>query len=177
MRVEWMGAKEGFKKGQISPGVLTALIIIVLVIIVGAIVYVVVSDKTPSAIELEKAQAQIERESAPSPITEQCKFACDSNQKTSFCDVERKVTETLTTTCKELATSSQYSSYNVQTCPSINCNPIPTVQELDQTCVTGLGGNWENPTSSGGCSPGGNKIRRQITPSDNPPIAGQICCR
>lgn len=174
-----MGAKEGFKKGQLSPGVLITLIIIVLVLIVGAIVYVVVSDKggEKSAIELEKAQADIEKEAVSSPISAQCKFACDSAQKTSFCDVERKVTESITTTCKELATNSQYSSYNVQPCSTIDCNPIPTAQELDQTCVTGLGGTWENPTSGGGCAPGGNKIRRQVTPSDNPPSAGQICCR
>jgi hypothetical protein len=50
-------------------------------------------------------------------------------------------------------------------------------EEGDQTCVSGLGGSWESPLSNGGCEQSGEKIRIKITPSDNPPIQGQICCK
>lgn len=109
----------------------------------------------------------------PNPIDVQCEFACESSQRTSFCFVERIVNDELTTTCDELSKNSLYAEYNVETCPAISC----VVQEIDQTCVTGLGGTWEFPDAEGKCVQSGIKIIRQVTPSDQPPISGQICCR
>lgn len=114
----------------------------------------------------------------PDPISVQCAFACQSGQKTSFCTVERTLNDKTTATCDQLSTNSQYSSYNVQSCASISCTV--SAQEAahlaDQTCVTGLGGTWQTPVN-GVCPQSGIKIIRQITPSDQPSITGQICCR
>ena len=173
MRVEGMGAKGGFKKGQLSPGVLITLIIIALVLIVGLIVYVVVSDKGEGGETTTLPSGVVV--GTPDPIAEQCRLACESGSKIGFCDVERKVTDALSTSCKELSTNSQYSSYNVQICTSIDCNSAPATQ-TDTTC-SGLSGTWTTPTSDGKCPQSGNRLKRQITPSDNPPSAGQICCR
>jgi len=111
---------------------------------------------------------------APNPIDVQCGFACENNQRTAFCFVEREVNNELTTTCDELSKNTLYTQYNVETCSAISC---VVQQEADQTCITGLGGTWESPDTEGNCPQSGIKIVRQVTPSDNPPIQGQICCR
>jgi hypothetical protein len=110
----------------------------------------------------------------PNPIDIQCGFDCENNQRTAFCFVERKVNDTLTTTCDELSKNSLYAQYNVETCPAISC---VVQEEADQTCITGLGGTWESPDAEGKCLQGGIKIVRKLTSSDEPPVPGQICCR
>jgi hypothetical protein len=110
----------------------------------------------------------------PNPIDVQCRFACESNQKTAFCVVERKVTDELITTCDELSKNSLYTQYNVETCPTISCEP--TLQELDKTCVTGLNSTWVTPTIEGTCPPQENKFVRKRVSSDEPPVPEQICC-
>jgi hypothetical protein len=119
----------------------------------------------------------LEKKEEPNPIDVQCKFACDNNQRTAFCFVERTVNNKLTTTCDELSKNSLYAEYNVETCPAISCEAQQGGEAIDQTCVTGLGGSWEFPDAQGKCPQTGIKIVRQVTPSDNPPVAGQICCR
>ncbi len=116
-----------------------------------------------------------QKEPEPNPIDVQCKFACDNNQRTAFCFVERTVNNELTATCDELSTNPPYAEYNVETCPSISCEAQQGA--TDQTCITGLGGNWEFPDAQGNCPQTGIKIVRQVTPSDQPPVSGQICCR
>ncbi len=116
----------------------------------------------------------LKKEVEPNPIDIQCSFACENNQRTAFCFVERKVNDELTTTCDELSKNSLYAQYNVETCPAISC---VVQEEADQTCVTGLGGTWESPDAEGNCPQSGIKIVRKLTPSDEPPIQGQICCR
>lgn len=114
----------------------------------------------------------LEKEEKPNPIDVQCSFACESGQKTSFCVVERKVTDELRTTCDELSKNSLYTEYNVETCPAISC----VVQETDQTCVTGLNSTWVTPTTDGMCPPQENKFVRKRVSSDEPPVPEQICC-
>jgi len=112
----------------------------------------------------------------PNPIDVQCRAACESNQKTAFCFVERMINDEIIATCDELSKNSLYAEYNVETCPAISC----VVQEetaADQTCVTGLGGKWEFPDANGKCPQSGITIVRKLTPSDNPLVQGQICCR
>jgi hypothetical protein len=116
----------------------------------------------------------LKKEVKPNPIDVQCRTACENAQRTAFCFVERKVNNALTTTCDELSKNSLYVQYNVETCPAISC---VVQQEADQTCITGLGGTWESPDTEGNCPQSGIKIIRQVTPSDNPLIQGQICCR
>ncbi len=114
----------------------------------------------------------------PDTLSTQCSLACQSGLKISFCDVERTLSKGATATCNQLSTDSQYSSYGVQSCPSISCTV--SAQEAahlaDQTCVTGLGGTWQTPVN-GICPQTGITAIRQLTPSDQPPVAGQICCR
>jgi hypothetical protein len=110
----------------------------------------------------------------PNPIDVQCGFACENNQRTAFCFVDREVNNELTTTCDELSKNSLYAQYNVETCPAISCI---VQEEADQTCVTGLGGTWKSPDAEGECPQSGIKIVRKITSSDESPIQGQICCR
>ena len=120
---------------------------------------------------------QKNKSAQPDPVSEQCAFACESEQKVAFCNVERTVGN-LKLTCDELATNSQYTSYNVETCATISCEEYEQEQaSIDQTCVTGLGGTWQTSEATGTCPQTGDKIVRQVTPSDNPPQVGQICCR
>ena len=111
----------------------------------------------------------------PNPIDVQCRFACESSQRISFCVVERKVTDELITTCDELSKNSLYTQYNVEICPTISC--VIQQEEANQTCITGLGGTWESPDTEGKCPQGGEEIVRKLTSSDGPPVQGQICCR
>jgi hypothetical protein len=117
----------------------------------------------------------LKKEVKPNPIDVQCGFDCENAQRTAFCFVERKVNDALTTTCDELSKNSLYAQYNVETCPAISC--VVQTEATDQTCITGLGGTWESPDTEGNCPQSGIKIIRQVTPSDNPLIQGQICCR
>jgi hypothetical protein len=113
----------------------------------------------------------------PDPVATQCAFACESGQKTSFCLVERTITNNLKATCDELSKNSQYLSYKVQQCPSISCavSAEEAAHLADQTCITGLGGKWEAPVNDK-CPQTGEELVIKLIPSDNPPIAGQICC-
>lgn len=110
----------------------------------------------------------------PSLITEQCAFACESGQKSSFCYIEREVIDNLRITCDELSKNSQYSIYNIALCPAISCEI--SAQETDQTCITGLGGTWESPVGEDVCPQSGDEIVRKLNSSDESPVAGQICC-
>jgi len=136
---------------------------IFIILIIGAIIWGISS--------------KVESKPKPNPIDVQCKYACDNNQRTGFCFVERKVTDELTATCDELSKNPLYTKYNVGTCPAISCVVKKTQKETDQTCITGLGGKWEFPDEQGKCPQSGIKLVRQVTPSDNPPTSGQICCR
>ncbi len=111
--------------------------------------------------------------SKPDPISVQCAFACDSGQKSSFCLVERTLKDKTNVTCSDLSSNPIYSSYNVLKCPSMPCTV--SAKEADQTCVIGLGGKWVIPVG-GTCPQTGDKIVRKLTPSDQPPVNGQICC-
>ena len=135
--------------------------VIIILVVVAIFVAVIL------ILEKEKVEAN--------PVDVQCRLACENNQRTAFCFVERTVNDELTTTCDALSKNSLYLEYNVDTCPAISC--VVQDEGVDQTCVTGLGGTWESPVSGGGCPQTGIKIIRQITPSDQPPISGQICCR
>ncbi len=146
------------KKRDMSKKLIRVIIIIFILIIISVAVILI----------LEK------KEEKPNPIDVQCRFACESSQRTAFCFVERKVNDELTTTCDELSKNSLYTQYNVETCSAISC---VVQQEADQTCVTGLGGTWESPDAEGNCPQSGIKIVRQVTPSDEPLAQGQVCCR
>ena len=110
----------------------------------------------------------------PDPVNVQCAFACNSQQKVAFCDVERALSDESKATCKELSTNSAYSTYNVAKCPAISCTL--TAEELDKTCVTGLNSVWVTPDAGNTCPAQEGKFVRERTPSDNPSIEGQICC-
>jgi hypothetical protein len=141
---------------------LIRVIIIIFVLMVISVVVILILDK----------------EEKPNPIDVQCSFACESSQKDSFCFVERKVNDELTTTCDELSKNSLYTEYNVETCSAISCTAQPQGNSQlasDQTCV-GLEGTWETPTSDGKCPTKEEFYARKRTALNNPPIAGQICC-
>jgi len=110
----------------------------------------------------------------PDPISFQCASACESGQKVAFCDVDRSFSGGMAT-CNELATNSQYSQYNVQTCPAISCTTQGTGTSGADTCA-GLGAIWVDSAAQNTCPAQEGKLVRKRTPSDNPPIAGQICC-
>ena len=120
----------------------------------------------------------VTKEEAPSPVSEQCAYFCETNQQNAFCTFKVSAGDTLRVTCNELSTNSRYSSYGVQACPAILCTIQPqgnSVQASDQTC-SGLEGTWETPTSSGICPEKQGFYSRIRTAEDSPPTAGQICC-
>ena len=111
------------------------------------------------------------------PLSVQCQFACESGQKTSFCNVERVLDNGASATCDQLSSDSQYSNYGVQPCDSFSCtvSQQEAARLADQTCVTGLGGTWETPVD-GKCPQSGIVLVTELNSSDQPPTAGQICC-
>jgi hypothetical protein len=141
------------KEGN-SKGLLIIVSLIVLVVIVVGVFIFIGEEKTP----------------APDPVSEQCKFACDSGQKMSFCDIERELTDGSRTTCDALAKENKLS---VETCPKVSCAEETL---LDTTCVSGLGSIWKAPTSGDKCPSEENKFVRKRTSSDSAPVSGQICC-
>ena len=152
----------GFEKRGLS-GTWISIIIVLAVFVLAIVVFNLVGK---------------EEVAEPDPVAVQCSFACDTGQKTSFCDIKRKVTDTLGLTCNELSTNSQYSQYNVQTCPSISCSAAPQGNSQiapDQTC-SGLDGTWETPTPSGTCPTKEGFFARIRTAEDSPPTTGQVCC-
>lgn len=108
-------------------------------------------------------------EGTPDSISEQCAFACETNQKGAFCDVQRFVDDTRVT-CNELSTNSEYSKYNVETCASVSCS----TQTIGQTC-SDIGGSWETLIGESCPSQEGMFVRKR-TASDQAPIEGQVCC-
>ena len=110
-----------------------------------------------------------QKEPESNSVSEQCKFACDSNQKISFCEVERDLPDKTKATCDTL---SKQNKFNVEPCSSISC----VKETLDTTCVSGLGSVWKTPTSEENCPAEGNKFVRKRIASDNAPVEGQICC-
>lgn len=108
----------------------------------------------------------------PSSLRDLCAGFCETNQRTAFCFVAVNVNENLKKTCDELSSNQEYLKYNVKKCENISCAPL----EIDQTCVSGLGGSWETPEIGGSCPQSGDKIIFKVKSSDNSPIAGQICC-
>ena len=106
-------------------------------------------------------------------LSEQCAFACNTNQASGFCDFNRRLNKNTVTTCDELATNPKYSKYNVQVCPTISCESL---KNADRSCVSGLKAAWTTPDTNGNCPAQENKFVKKLSPSDSPPIKGQICC-
>ncbi|MEX0920275.1 MAG: hypothetical protein WDZ69_01690 [Candidatus Pacearchaeota archaeon] len=153
------GARHGHTGNKMNTKTLAIAITIIFILIAASVVYILVSDRG---------------EEQPDPISEQCAFLCESEQKTGFCDFRVNADEELRTTCNELATNPDYAQYGVETCPAIDCEEE---EEVDQTCVEGLGGIWEEPQADGTCEQFGLKARKEIPASDNPPEEGMVCCR
>ncbi len=114
-----------------------------------------------------------EEGSEPDPVAEQCAFQCESGSVPGFCSMKMEFDD-LSLTCETLATNSQYANYGVQECGSISC--IQESSPSSQTCIS-LGGEWETPAADGDCVQDSDKIKREMTTSDDAPEAGQICCR
>lgn len=139
-------------------------IIVILVLIIASVLFVILNQ--------EESVDPVLGE--PDPIGVQCAQFCETNQKAAFCDVGLMLDDGSRATCGELATNPEYVSYGVNSCAQIDCS----VEEVvDQTCISGLGGVWEEPQEGGICSQFGEKVRRELSSSDEPPVAGQICCK
>ena len=95
------------KKGKVNKKLIIAVvigIILVIAVVIGIIFFNLGGQKT-----------------IPDSVSEQCKFACDSEQTYSFCSVKREINNNLKATCKELSEDSQYLNYGVEKCPAITC--------------------------------------------------------
>lgn len=140
------------KRGQ-TKIIIVSLVILLILIGIGVGFFILKS----------KAKTQ------PDPLSVQCENACNTNQEYGFCGLQRKLTDELSATCKEISENSEYAKYNVQPCPNLCDKPV------DKTCVEGLGGTWEFPVNEG-CPIGEGKIGKKLTSTDSPPTQGQICC-
>ncbi|MBM3228402.1 hypothetical protein FJZ20_00750 [Candidatus Pacearchaeota archaeon] len=133
------------------------LIIVLALVVIGAIVFFILT-----------------REIKPEPAPVQCASFCETNQVYAFCNVKITADKDTKATCQELSTKVGYSKFNVEKCSAISCDSL---SNIDKTCVTGLGGTWvfleDNKCPA---DPEGIRILRQLTPSDNPPVEGQVCC-
>jgi len=135
--------KKGVGLGLVLVGV------IVLVLVVGGFFFF-----SSSNLSSQKADS----------VAVQCQNACDTNQKSGFCDVARITPDGKSGTCVNLAANSKY---DVQTCSNVDCN-----EAIDQSCIIGLGGEWKTPISDGKCPDSGIKIGS----TDSSPVEGQVCC-
>jgi len=142
-------------------------------ILLGAIILVLALIIISISFGVLKSKNNIEEVNSVEEIIEQCAFACETNQASSFCDFSRRLNKNIVTTCNELATNSEYSKYNVQTCPTISCESLKNV---DRSCVSGLESEWVNPDTNGNCPAQENKFVKKLNPSDSPTVKGQICC-
>ncbi|MEX0921130.1 MAG: hypothetical protein WDZ62_02605 [Candidatus Pacearchaeota archaeon] len=139
---------------------------IIFALIIISVVYILISSDDLGVEDISEE---------PSPILEQCEFACNSGQKTSFCNVQRNVDENLRTTCYELATNPDYANYGVESCAEIICETQE--EESDFTCEGGLNSEWVDSTSDGSCPEReGMFSRLRDEASDSPPEEGQVCC-
>ena len=112
----------------------------------------------------------------PGPVNslvETCSEWCDTKAINDWCDFELSASETLKGTCLGFSKSQIYKEFGVNSCPAIDCNNRP---EVDQACISGLGGIWETPKSEGKCEQLGDTTRFVLTPTDSSPVQGQICC-
>ena len=116
----------------------------------------------------------VKKEIKPDPAPVQCASFCETNQAYAFCNVKITADKNTKATCNELSTKSAYVKFGVASCPTISCESL---NEVDGTCVTGLGGSWVFPDEDGNCPPDEIKILKKVTSSDTPPIEGQVCCR
>jgi len=147
--------KEVKKRGMNNKKLI--LIILLALIVVGGIIFFLVK-----------------KEVKPEPAPVQCASFCETNQAYAFCNVKITADKDTKATCQDLSTKFAYSKFNVEKCLTISCESL---SNIDKTCVTGLGGTWvflENEKCPP--DPEGIRILRKITPSDNPPIEGQVCC-
>ena len=88
------------KRGIENKTLLITLSLIVFVVIVIGLFIFSAKQKEPESNSI-------------SSISEQCKFACDSNQKISFCEVERDTPDKTKATCDTL---SKQNKFNVEPC-------------------------------------------------------------
>lgn len=146
-----MGVKKGDSK--VNKIILVAIVILVLIVL-AVVVWDLIKKPRPTQTE-------------PDPPSVQCKFACETKQKGYFCDVKLPLDDGSKATCKELASQSLY---GVESCSSINCE-----EEVDTSCVSGLGSEWVEPVN-GACPDREGMFKRKRAASDEPPVEGQICC-
>ena len=143
------------KRGKMNKK--SILIIILALVVVGAIVFFILNKQVK-----------------PEPAPVQCANFCETNQAYAFCNVKITADKDTKATCQDLSTKFAYSKFNVEKCPTISCESL---SNIDKTCVTGLGGNWVFPENDKcPADPEGIRILRQLTPSDNAPVEGQVCC-
>ena len=106
-------------------------------------------------------------------LVETCNKWCNEERLSSWCDFELSASPTVSGTCNAFSRSTIYSWISVNKCPAIDCNNRPVI---DETCIVGLGGVWESPTTAGQCEQRGDSQRFLLVPTDNSPVAGQVCC-
>jgi len=154
------------KEGKINFKV--GIVLFLVVIVLFAIVFVILVNL--------KNKTNVE------DIINQCEMSCVGKSVYGFCDVQRTLIdpdlpnnqESVKASCDFFSTSGTYAKYGIEKCPEIQ--PCDAAKDTDQTCVTGLGGIWQTPDNQGNCPLQEGKTGKERTPSDNPIIAGQICC-
>ncbi|MBU2503737.1 MAG: hypothetical protein KJ879_01655, partial [Nanoarchaeota archaeon] len=135
-------------------------VVFVLVIIIGGYVLFNGEDKVP------------ESSSTVSSLVTTCDDWCANEQLSDWCDFELSA-DTGRGSCYGFANSPLYTQLGVKKCSAIDCNNRPVE---DNTCMEGLGGVWDTSNSNGECDPVNGITRFVVTSTDEPPVAGQVCC-
>jgi len=116
---------------------------------------------------------QPEQSEAITSLVETCARWCSEERLSSWCDFELSASPTVSGTCNAFSRSTIYAGYNVQGCPAIDCESRPPAQ-TESTCSE-IGGVWE-ASIGGKCEEIGDANRFILSPTENPPVSGQICC-
>ena len=107
-------------------------------------------------------------------LVKTCDEWCDAESIGEWCDFELSIGQDgASGSCYGFANSPLYTEVGVKKCAAIDCNNRP---EVDQTCVSGLGGTWEIPNAEGKCDNIGARERFVLSPTDTPTVESQICC-
>ncbi|MBU1252390.1 MAG: hypothetical protein KJ905_00475 [Nanoarchaeota archaeon] len=145
--------------------VVAIVAVFVLIIIVGAFFLFTRED--------EVSESPIQSTTVNS-LVQTCDSWCNAVQINDWCDFELSAGENLAKgSCYGFANSPLYTQLGVKKCSTIDCNNRP---EVDNTCVSGLGGVWDTPNSEDQCSSINGIIRFVVAPTDEPQTPEQVCC-
>lgn len=138
------------------------LAVIIFLILIAGIVYFLFKNKTNNQGNLNN---NVSKENKVLTVKERCLSFCSAKNKNAYCSLPIKE---FGKTCNELSKTNEA---GVEKCAVIDCS-----KKVDKSCVSGLNGEWVEPRLDGKCRQKPGKVIFKLSPTDQPPKPGEICC-